>query len=63
MIAFAPASHPTVAVAVVVPYQNVSGTGSAIAGPIMKCVRGYSGHPDGQTRHGHVHDVPVVRAT
>ncbi|MDE3083381.1 MAG: hypothetical protein KGJ39_08195 [Acidobacteriota bacterium] len=38
MIAFAPASHPTVAVAVVVPFQSISGTGSAIAGPIMKCV-------------------------
>ncbi len=38
MIAFAPASHPAVAVAVVVPFQAVSGTGAAIAGPIMKCV-------------------------
>ncbi|HUX04274.1 MAG TPA: penicillin-binding transpeptidase domain-containing protein [Acidimicrobiales bacterium] len=38
MIAFAPASHPTVAIAVVVPFQSVSGTGSAVAGPIMKCL-------------------------
>jgi len=38
MIAFAPASHPTVAVAVVVPFQNVSQTGSSVAGPIMKCI-------------------------
>lgn len=38
MIAFAPASHPVVAIAVVVPFQAVSGTGSAIAGPIMKCM-------------------------
>lgn len=38
MIAFAPASHPTVAVAVVVPFQSVSGTGAQVAGPIMKCV-------------------------
>jgi penicillin-binding protein A len=38
MIAFAPASHPVIAIAVVVPYQNVSATGAEVAGPIMKCM-------------------------
>jgi peptidoglycan glycosyltransferase len=36
MIGFAPASNPTIAVAVVVPLQSFSGTGAGIAGPIMK---------------------------
>ena len=36
MIGFAPASDPTIAVAVVVPLQAFSGTGAGIAGPIMK---------------------------
>ncbi len=35
MIGFAPASNPTIAVAVVVPEQAVSATGAAVAGPIM----------------------------
>jgi peptidoglycan glycosyltransferase len=38
MIAFAPATDPTVAVAVVMPFQEVSQTGAAVAGPIMKCL-------------------------
>jgi peptidoglycan glycosyltransferase len=38
MIAFAPASDPVVAVAVVVPYQSLNGYGATVAGPIMKCV-------------------------
>jgi peptidoglycan glycosyltransferase len=38
MIAFAPANHPTVAVAVVVPQQNVSSDGASVAGPIMRAV-------------------------
>jgi peptidoglycan glycosyltransferase len=38
MIAFAPASHPTIAVAVSVPFQGFSRTGAIIAGPVMKCV-------------------------
>ncbi len=38
MIAFAPARHPVVAVAVVVPYQAISAYGATIAGPIVKCV-------------------------
>jgi len=36
MIAFAPASNPTVAIAVVVPHQSLSATGAEVAGPVMK---------------------------
>jgi peptidoglycan glycosyltransferase len=35
MIGFAPANHPQIAVAVVVPKQNVSSDGASVAGPIM----------------------------
>lgn len=38
MIAFAPASHPVVAVAVVVPNQPIFDWGATVAGPIVKCV-------------------------
>jgi penicillin-binding protein A len=38
MIAFAPASDPTVALAVSVPYQAYNVTGAIKAGPIMKCM-------------------------
>ena len=38
MIAFAPASHPTIAVATVVPFQVTSATGNSVAGPIMRCL-------------------------
>jgi len=38
MIGFAPASDPTIAVAVVVPYQNFVDTGAGVAGPIMKAM-------------------------
>ncbi|HXZ62211.1 MAG TPA: penicillin-binding transpeptidase domain-containing protein [Acidimicrobiales bacterium] len=38
MIGFAPANHPQVAVAVVVPKQDVSSDGAHVAGPIMKAV-------------------------
>jgi peptidoglycan glycosyltransferase len=36
MIGFAPASDPTIAVAVVVPLQAYSATGAEVAGPIVK---------------------------
>jgi peptidoglycan glycosyltransferase len=36
MIAFAPASHPQVAVAVVIPNQSLSATGAEISGPVVK---------------------------
>jgi peptidoglycan glycosyltransferase len=38
MIAFAPATDPTVAVAVVLPFQEVSATGAQVAGPVVKCL-------------------------
>ena len=38
MIGFAPANDPKVAVAVVVPDQNISSDGASVAGPIMKAV-------------------------
>jgi penicillin-binding protein A len=38
MIAFAPASHPKVAVAVVVPNQSLSATGAEISGPIVNAM-------------------------
>lgn len=38
MIAFAPALHPTVAVAVVMPYQAKSFYGATVAGPIVRCL-------------------------
>jgi peptidoglycan glycosyltransferase len=38
MIAFAPATDPTIAVAVSIPYQAYSVTGAEIAGPVVKCV-------------------------
>ena len=38
MIAFAPATDPTVAIAVVMPFQAVSAFGATVAGPIVKCL-------------------------
>ena len=38
MIAFAPATNPVVAVAVVLPKQAFSAWGATVAGPVMKCV-------------------------
>ncbi len=38
MIAFAPASQPKVAVAVVIPHQALSATGAEVAGPVMKTI-------------------------
>ncbi len=38
LIAFAPASDPTVAAAVVVPYQVTSATGASVAGPVIACL-------------------------
>ena len=36
MIAFAPATQPKVAIAVVIPHQALSATGAEVAGPVMK---------------------------
>jgi peptidoglycan glycosyltransferase len=54
MIAFAPASDPTIAVAVVLPFQGIERTGALVAGPVMTClVEGalaiQSGHPFSMT--------------
>jgi peptidoglycan glycosyltransferase len=38
MIAFAPANDPTVAVAVVLPFQAPSATGATVVGPVMRCL-------------------------
>lgn len=38
MIAFAPASDPTIAVAVVMPFQPITTEGATIAGPIVRCM-------------------------
>jgi peptidoglycan glycosyltransferase len=38
MIAFAPATDPTIAIAVVVPYQPTQNFGATVAGPIVKCL-------------------------
>ncbi len=38
MIGFAPADNPQIAVAVVVPDQNIASDGAGVAGPIMKAV-------------------------
>ena len=38
MIAFAPASHPEIAIAVILPDQALSATGAEVAGPVMKCM-------------------------
>ena len=36
MIGFAPANNPQIAIAVVVPYQDVASDGAGVAGPIVK---------------------------
>jgi peptidoglycan glycosyltransferase len=38
LIAFAPATNPTIAIAVVVPYQPTANFGATVAGPIVKCL-------------------------
>jgi peptidoglycan glycosyltransferase len=38
LICFAPATNPTVAVAVVVPFQPTANFGATVAGPIVKCL-------------------------
>ncbi len=53
MIALAPVAHPTIAVAVVVPFQVVSDTGAAVAGPVIRCmVEGALALQAGQKAYG-----------
>jgi peptidoglycan glycosyltransferase len=46
MIGFAPANNPQVAIAVVVPYQNIASDGAGVAGPIMKYMMEQALPPD-----------------
>jgi len=49
LIAFAPATDPTIAIAVVVPYQPTANFGATVAGPIVKClVEGFFGMEAGK---------------
>ncbi len=60
LVAFAPASDPTVAVAVVVPYQVTSATGASVAGPIIKClVEGALALQSGQPASGTASTCPA----
>ena len=38
LIAFGPNPSPTVAIAVVLPFQPISATGAAVAGPVIRCM-------------------------
>jgi peptidoglycan glycosyltransferase len=38
MIAFAPGNDPTIAVAVVLPFQSISATGATVVGPVIRCI-------------------------
>jgi peptidoglycan glycosyltransferase len=46
MIGFAPANNPQIAIAVVVPYQNIASDGAGVAGPIMKFMMEQALPPD-----------------
>jgi len=45
MIGFAPYTHPTVAVCVLVPYQPTTSAGATVAGPIMRAMVAAALHP------------------
>jgi peptidoglycan glycosyltransferase len=38
MIAFGPNPKPTIAIAVVLPFQDISNTGAGVAGPVIRCM-------------------------
>ena len=38
MIAFGPNPNPTIAIAVVLPFQNIDATGAGVAGPVIRCM-------------------------
>ena len=38
LIAFGPNPNPTIAIAVVLPFQNIDATGAAVAGPVIRCM-------------------------
>ncbi|MDA8360295.1 MAG: penicillin-binding transpeptidase domain-containing protein [Actinomycetota bacterium] len=45
MIGFAPYTHPTIAIAVLVPYQPTTSAGATVAGPIMRTMMTAALHP------------------
>jgi peptidoglycan glycosyltransferase len=59
MIGFAPADHPQVAVAVVVPEQSVASDGASVAGPIMKAVLEAAVPQSSVSQPCHVQPVPT----
>jgi peptidoglycan glycosyltransferase len=63
MIGFAPANHPQVAVAVVVPQQYVGSDGASVAGPIMKAVLEAAVPQSSVSQPCNVQPVPVSAFT
>ena len=63
MIGLAPANDPKVAVAVVVPDQNISSDGAGVAGPIMKAVLEAALPPGSVTQPCGVQGVPTSAFT
>jgi peptidoglycan glycosyltransferase len=63
MIGLAPANNPQIAVAVVVPRQNISSDGAGVAGPIMKAVMQAALPPGSVTQPCSVPPVPVTAFT
>jgi peptidoglycan glycosyltransferase len=63
MIGFAPANHPQVAVAVVVPQQYIGSDGAEVAGPIMKAVLEAAVPQSSVSQPCNVQPVPVSTFT
>ncbi len=63
MIGFAPANHPKVAVAVVVPAQAIYSDGAGVAGPIMKAVLEAAVPPGSVSQPCNVSPVPTSAFT
>ena len=63
MIGFAPANHPQVAVAVVVPQQANSSDGASVAGPIMNKVLQAAVPQSSVSQPCHVQPVPTSTFT
>lgn len=59
MIGLAPANNPQIAVAVVVPDQNISSDGAGVAGPIMKAVMTAALPPGSVNQPCNVNPVPT----
>ncbi len=63
MIGFAPANHPQIAVAVVVPFQSNSLDGAHVAGPIVKAVMQAALPPGSVSQPCTVGPVPALAST